>query len=391
MFSGIPEILEELRAGRMAVLVDDEDRENEGDLAMAAEKITPEAVNFMASKGRGLICAPLTGERLQQLDIPLMVRHNTSSMGTAFCVSVDARDAESNGASAADRARTIRRLVDPQARPVDLVRPGHVLPIRAAEGGVLRRAGHTEAAVDLARLAGLQPAGVICEIMNPDGTMARLPELRRFASEHGLKITCIASLIEHRLAHETLVRPLSNAHLPTEWGDFRVIAFQNDVDGGQHLALIMGNPSADSPVLVRVQVECLTGDAFGSRRCHCRRRMEQALRAVAARGEGVIVYLRLEGSGGSLLEKLQAYQLIDEGKPVPDPHQIWDPRDYGIGAQILRALGLRKIEVLGTDPMRLAGIRGYGLDIVGHVPLDSENEAPDNIRELSGRKRRART
>ncbi len=392
MLSSIPEVLEELRAGHLVVIVDDEDRENEGDLVAAAEHATPEMINFMASKGRGLVCAPLTAERLNKLDIPLMVHHNTAPMGTAFCVSVDARDSESSGASAADRARTVRRLVDPDARPSDFVRPGHVFPIRAVEGGVLRRAGHTEAVLDLARLAGLQPAGVICEIMNDDGTMARLHQLERFAREHGLKMACIASLIEYRLSHETLVRPLTDAHLPTEWGDFRVIAFQNDIDGGQHLALVMGRPSPERPTLVRVQVECLTADALGSRRCRCRERLDKALKAVAERGEGVIVYLRLEGADGGLIEKLQAYQAVDEGQPVPDPHHAWDPRDYGIGAQILRALGLKKIEVLTGDPRRLAGVGGYGLDIVGHVPLDAQKEpVPDNVREMPRRKRGSRS
>jgi 3,4-dihydroxy 2-butanone 4-phosphate synthase/GTP cyclohydrolase II len=372
MFSSIPEAIEEIRAGRMVVVVDDEDRENEGDLAMAAEWVTPEAINFMASKGRGLICCPLTAERLQHLDIPLMVEHNTATMGTAFCVSVDARDCQTNGASAADRAHTVRRLLDPDTRPSDLVRPGHIFPIRSSEGGVLRRAGHTEAVIDLARLAGLQPAGVICEIMNDDGSMARLPELTRFAAEHGLKVISIAAFIEYRLSHETLVRRIAETRLPTEWGEFRVVAFQNDVDGGQHLALVMGEPAAERPALVRVQVECLTGDARTSRRCRCREHLEQALRAIARRGEGVLVYLRLEGAGDGLLSKLWAYQAIDEGKPVPDPHHTWDPRDYGTGAQILRALGLKKIEVLSGDPRRLAGIRGYGLDVIGHVPLDTD-------------------
>jgi 3,4-dihydroxy 2-butanone 4-phosphate synthase/GTP cyclohydrolase II len=370
VFATIPEALEEFRAGRMLVIVDDEDRENEGDLALAAERVTAEAINFMATRGRGLICCPLTGERLHRLDIPLMVQDNTATHQTAFCVSVDARGCSSGGTSAADRALTIRRLVEADTRPGDLVRPGHVFPIRAVEGGVLRRAGHTEAVVDLARLAGLQPAGVICEIMNEDGTMARLPELARFAREHGLKLISIAALIEHRLAHETLVRRVAETRLPTEWGEFRVVAFRSEVDGGEHLALIMGQPSAERPALVRVQVECLTGDALGSQRCHCRRHLDFALQAIAGRGEGVVVYLRLEGADGGLLDKLAAYEAIDQGKPMPDPHHTWDPRDYGIGAQILRALGLRRIEVLSGDPRRLAGVGGYGLEIVGHLPVE---------------------
>ena len=385
MFSSIPEAFEDLRAGRLVIIVDDEDRENEGDLAMAAEKVTPEAINFMASKGRGLICAPLTGERLQHLEIPLMVRDNTTRMQTAFCVSVDARESEANGSSAADRALTVQRLIDPLAHPSDLLRPGHVFPIRSVDGGVLRRAGHTEAVVDLARLAGLQPAGVICEIMNEDGTMARLPALKRFARQHGLKLISIASLIEHRLSTENLVRQLTETRLPTRWGEFRVIAFQNDVDAGQHLALVMGKPEPERPALVRVQVECLTADALGSTRCRCRHRLELALRAVGQRGEGVIVYLRLEGANNGLLHKLAAYQAIDEGKPVPDPHHAWDPRDYGTGAQILRALGLRKIEVLTGDPHRMAGIRGYGLEIVGHVPLEEAVPAPRLVKPRAAR------
>ncbi len=379
MFCTIPEALEELRAGRLLVIVDDEDRENEGDLATVAELVTPEAVNFMASHGRGLICCPLTGQRLEQLDIPMMVQHNTAAMGTAFCVSVDARRCESSGSSAADRALTIQTLIDSASRPSDLVRPGHVFPIRALPGGVLKRAGHTEAIVDLARIAGLKPAGVICEIMNEDGSMARLRELKRFSEEHELKMITIASLIEYRLANETIVRQVAETRLPTEWGEFRVFAFQNEIDQGQHLALIMGQPSHDRPTLVRVQVECLTGDALGSQRCHCRMRLDQSLRAIATRGEGVLVYLRLEGSGGRLVAKLEAYQTIDRGQPVPDPHQTWDPREYGTGAQVLRALGLGKIELLTSDARRLAGIRGYGLDVVGHVTLGAD-EPTDTAR-----------
>ncbi len=394
MFCTIPEALEELRAGRLLVIVDDEDRENEGDLAMAAELITPEAVNFMASHGRGLICCPLTGERLERLDIPMMVQRNTAVMGTAFCVSVDAHQSESSGSSAADRALTIQTLADSASRPSDLVRPGHVFPIRALSGGVLKRAGHTEAIVDLARMSGLKPAGVICEIMNEDGSMARLAELQRFREEHKLKMITIASLIEYRLANETIVRQVAETRLPTEWGEFRVLAFQNEIDQGQHVALVMGHPSHDRPSLVRVQVECLTGDALGSQRCHCRLRLDQSLRAIARRGEGVLVYLRLEGSGGRLVSKLQAYQTIDRGQPVPDPHQTWDPREYGTGAQILRALGLGKIEVLTSDTRRLAGIRGYGLDVIGHVTLgaeESEGATPPSTHPKTAPKTRHKT
>jgi 3,4-dihydroxy 2-butanone 4-phosphate synthase/GTP cyclohydrolase II len=376
VFSTIPEALEELRAGRLIVIVDDEDRENEGDLAMAAEHVTPEGINFMASHGRGLICCPLTAERLEQLDVPLMVQNNTAVMGTAFCVSVDARKCESSGSSTADRALTVRTLIDSTSRPSDLVRPGHIFPIRALAGGVLKRAGHTEAIVDLVRMAGLRPAGVICEIMNEDGSMARLPQLERFTRERDLRMITIASLIEYRLAHETIVRQVAETRLPTEWGEFRVIAFQNDIDDGQHLALVMGQPSAERPALVRVQVECLTGDALGSQRCNCRMRLDQSLRAIARRGEGVLVYLRLEGAGNRLVSKLAAYQTIDQGQPVPDPHQSWDPREYGTGAQVLRALGLGKIELLTSDARRLAGIRGYGLDVVGHVTLSDLAKAP---------------
>ncbi len=364
--------MDELRAGRFVVIVDDEDRENEGDLALAAELVSPEAINFMASQGRGLICCPLTAERLERLNIPLMVQKNTAAMGTAFCVSVDARHSESSGASAADRALTVRTLVDPASRPSDLVRPGHIFPIRASAGGVLKRAGHTEAIVDLTRLAGLEPAGVICEIMNEDGSMARLSQLNRFKAHHGLKMISIAALIEYRLAHETIVHRVAETRLPTEWGEFQLVAFENDIDHTQHLALVMGQPSAGRPALVRVQVECLTGDALGSQRCNCRARLSQSLRAISRRGEGVLVYLRLEGPNGRLLPKLEAYQTIDHGLPVPDPHQGWDPREYGAGAQILRALGLGKIEVLTSDARRLAGIGGYGLDVVGHVLLGED-------------------
>ena len=394
MPESIPTILDDLREGRMIILVDDEDRENEGDLAMVAELVTPEAVNIMASHGRGLICCPLTGQRLEQLDIPLMVQHNTAAMGTAFCVSVDARRCESSGSSAADRARTIQTLIDSASRPADLVRPGHVFPIRALPGGVLKRAGHTEAIVDLGRIAGLKPAGVICEIMNEDGTMARLRERERFTVEQELKLITIASLIEYRLANETIVQKVAETRLPTEWGEFRVFAFQNEIDQGQHLALVMGQPSHDRPTLVRVQVECLTGDALGSQRCHCRMRLDQSLRAIAARGEGVLVYLRLEGSGGRLVSKLEAYQMIDRGQPVPDPHQTWDPREYGTGAQVLRALGLGKIELLTSDARRLAGIRGYGLDVVGHVTLGADGPAgaaPSSTRAKAAPKARSKT
>ncbi|MFQ5719842.1 MAG: bifunctional 3,4-dihydroxy-2-butanone-4-phosphate synthase/GTP cyclohydrolase II [Acidobacteriota bacterium] len=373
-FAPIPEALDDLRAGRMVIVVDDEDRENEGDLTLAADKVTPEAINFMARYGRGLICLPMTGERLDELEVPLMVEKNTAAFRTAFCVSIEAKRRVSTGISAADRATTIRAAIDPATGPDDLARPGHVFPLRAQAGGVLRRAGQTEAAVDMARLAGLTPAGVICEIMNEDGTMARVPDLEAFARRHRLKLVLVADLIRYRMQHERLVRPVAQPRLPTRAGDFRLIAYRADVEGKTHLALVMGEIDPDEPVLVRVHSECLTGDVFGSLRCDCGQQLERAMEAIGREGRGVIVYLRQEGRGIGLLNKLRAYELQEAGADTVVANERLgfraDQRDYGIGAQILFDLGARKLRVLSNNPVKFIALKGYGLQIVERVPLE---------------------
>ena len=388
-FATIDEALEEVRAGRMVIVVDDENRENEGDLVMAAEKATPEAVNFMAKYGRGLICVPLPGERLDALGIPPMVNRPQDSMQTDFTVSVDAREGTTTGISAYDRALTIRLLADPKATARDFVQPGHIFPLRAKEGGVLRRPGHTEAAVDLARLAGLEPAGVICEIMNEDGTMARLPELKAFARRHGLKLISIADLVRYRMRRERLIRRVAETRLPTRYGEFKLYAYEDILSGKTIPALILGTIDRNEPILVRMHSECLTGDVFGSYRCDCGEQLDRALRMIRDEGRGVLVYLRQEGRGVGLANKLRAYALQDTGLDTVEAQQALglpvDARDFGIGAQILADIGVGKIRLMSNNPRKFTGLSGYGLEIVERVPLKVDPNAA-NRRYLEAKK-----
>lgn len=371
-FNTIEEALEDLRAGKMIVVVDDEDRENEGDLLMPAETVTAEAVNFMAKYGRGLICMPVIGDRLRELDIPQMIGHNTDTHQTAFTVSIDAIDT-TTGISAQERAHTILKVLAPTTKPTDFKKPGHIFPLEAKEGGVLKRAGHTEAAVDLARLAGFYPAGVICEIMNEDGTMARVPELMEFVKVHDLKIITIAHLINYRRKNEVLVERAAEANMPTKYGDFRIIGYQNKLNGEHHVALVKGHVSNKEPILVRVHSECLTGDVFGSMRCDCGEQYASAMKQIAEEGRGVLIYMRQEGRGIGLINKLKAYALQDEGMDTIEANLALgfpeDMRDYGIGAQILNDLGVSKIRLMTNNPRKLAGITGYGIEIIERVPI----------------------
>ena len=374
-FCTVEQAIEQLRAGRLLVILDDEDRENEGDLVCAAEFVTPEIVNFMATHGRGLICLPMTAERLAELEIPLMVQQNTARRRTAFCVSIGVRRSSSTGISAADRAETIRAAIDPATRAQDLSRPGHVFPLSAHPAGVLKRAGHTEASVDLCRLAGLTPAAVICEIMNADGTMARLPQLEAFAREHGLKMLTIADLIKHRMRHERLVRRVASPDLPTQLGKWKLHAYHFDMEDKTHVALVMGDVTTDEPTLVRVHSQCLTGDVFGSTRCDCGLQLHRAMDLIAAEGRGVILYLRQEGRGIGLVNKLKAYELQDrEGQDTVEANLSlgFDPdiRDYGVGAQILNDLGVRRLRLLTNNMGKYVALEGYGLELVERVPLE---------------------
>jgi 3,4-dihydroxy 2-butanone 4-phosphate synthase/GTP cyclohydrolase II len=388
-FATINEAVEDFRAGRLVIIVDDEDRENEGDLACAAEKVTPDVINFMARNGRGLVCLSMTEDRLEELQIPLQVSdaENTASRGTAFCVSIEARRGVTTGISAADRATTIQVAVDPRTRPADLARPGHIFPLRARKGGVLVRPGQTEAVIDLAKIAGLTPAGVICEIMNDDGTMARLPELREFSKQHGIRIISVADLVKYRMANEVLVHRAVEARVPTVYGEFQAIAYTNDINQDVHLALVKGEIDPDQSTLVRVHSQCVLGDVFGSLRDDTGWQLHRSLEMIASEGRGVLLYLKQEGRGAGLVNQLRAYRLIDEyNKDAVEADaevvglQKMDSRDYGIGAQILHDLGLRKMRLITNHPVKRAALDGFGLEITDREPIEIEpNETNEKV------------
>jgi 3,4-dihydroxy 2-butanone 4-phosphate synthase/GTP cyclohydrolase II len=389
-FSPIEEAIEDIRAGRMVIVVDDADRENEGDLIMAAERVTAEALAFMIRHTSGVVCMPMEGRRLDELQVPMMVAGSHDLQRTAFTVSVDASHGTTTGISAADRTATIRAMIDPATAPSDLVRPGHVFPLRYREGGVLKRAGHTEAAVDLARLAGLYPAGVLCEVVNEDGSMARLPDLARFAAAHDLRMISIAHLIEHRRRQEKLVRPVASARIPTIYGEFRAEAYESTVDGRVHVAMVLGDVGDGREILVRVHSECLTGDVFHSLRCDCGTQLDDALGKIGAEGRGVLLYIRgHEGRAIGLAHKLRAYELQERGADTVEANEALgfapDPRDYGIGAQILHDVGVRTMRLLTNNPSKRAGLEGYGLSIVERVPLETR-PTPENLGYLKAKR-----
>ena len=389
--ASIDEAIEEYRNGRVVIIIDDEDRENEGDLTIPAQFATPETINFMARYGRGLVCVSMTAERLEQLHIPMMVSHNDSHFGTAFGVGVEARTGVTTGISAADRARTVQVLIDPRSTNDDLVMPGHLFPLRAREGGVLVRAGQTEATVDLCKLAGLYPAGVLCEIMNDDGTMSRLPQLRRFAKRHNLKIISVTQLIQYRMHKEKLVRRVAETKLPTEFGEWKCIAYKALTDPDEHIALVLGDIAGDDPVLVRVHSQCVTGDVFGSQRCDCGQQLRIAMQMIADAGKGAVVYMRQEGRGIGLHNKIKAYHLQDGGMDTVEANEALgfpaDRRDYGIGMQILVDLGLKNVRFLTNNPEKRAGLEGYGLHMVERVPLIAPaNE--HNVRYLETKRKK---
>jgi len=381
----IPEAIEDIRAGKCLIIIDDEGRENEGDLAMAAEKVTADAINFMARHGRGLICLPIIGKRLDELQIPMMVEHNTSKFTTAFTVSIEAKHKVSTGISAADRSETIKAVLDPTTQPEDIVRPGHMFPLRAREGGVLARAGHTEAIVDLARMAGLYPAGAICEILKEDGSMARLPQLKRMATRFGIKIVTLTDLIAYRFRHERLVHRVAEAKLPTPYGSFTAIAYRSDIDPDEHIAMVMGDVATDEPVLVRVHSQCLTGEVFGSLRCDCGEQIKMAMKSIADEGRGVLLYMRQEGRGIGIHNKIRAYELQDKGLDTVEANLSLgfapDLRDYGVGAQILAELGLHNIRLLTNNPKKVIGLESYGLKVTETVSIITKPN-PFNSRYL---------
>lgn len=388
MFDTIEEALVDLKNGKVVIVVDDEDRENEGDFVALAEKCTPEVINFMVTHGRGLVCAPITEERAKELELEPMVEDNTDEYKTAFTVSIDHKST-TTGISAYERSDTIRALIDPETKPSDFKRPGHIFPLIAKPGGVLRRAGHTEAAVDLAKLCNAYPAGVICEIMNEDGSMARVPELRKIADRFGLKLITIKDLIKYRNTKDTLIKREVEVRLPTEYGTFRVVAYSNILDGKEHVALVKGEIKGDEPILVRVHSECLTGDIFGSYRCDCGPQLHAALRQIEAEGKGVLLYMRQEGRGIGLINKLKAYRLQDQGLDTVEANEklgfAADLRDYGIGAQILKDLGVRKMRLLTNNPRKIAGLKGYELEVVERVPLQIGLHS-ENLRYLQTKK-----